>query len=67
METENEFRDAYKLFASVVGIDPKDYCVFAVSNNGDVITITPGRPSLRNVMKSFVKKCIEEDREEHRA
>jgi hypothetical protein len=34
--------DAYRLFAVAVGIDPKDYDIFAIDHDGDVITIRPG-------------------------
>ena len=34
--------DAYRFFALAAGIDPKDYDIFAIEHDGDVLIIRPG-------------------------
>jgi hypothetical protein len=72
----NPHREAYKLFASEVGIDAKDYSVFQIEHEGDKLIITPGGPvknfgsapaRLPGVLKDFVNRCIKEDREKRTA
>lgn len=41
-ESTKKYTDAYNLFASIVGIEPKDYNIFQVSRDGDTLTIRPG-------------------------
>jgi hypothetical protein len=56
-EIAKKWQDAYNLFASVVGIEPKDYTIFKVDNDGDTLTITPGRPAIRS-FEDAVKKAL---------
>lgn len=41
-ESTKKYTDAYNVFASIVGIEPKDYNIFQVSRDGDTLTIRPG-------------------------
>lgn len=56
-EYTKKCQDAYNFLASVAGFEPKDYTIFKVDNDGDTLTITPGRPAIRS-FEDAVKKAL---------
>jgi hypothetical protein len=51
-EDAQKYTDAYNLFASFVGIDPKNYAAFRVEHDGDVLTIIPCVPCTRSDLRA---------------